>query len=90
MSDNSHLRLRLKNCLQTILELKGDIDALPFGHVFMADIDNLESFLDKLANIVVSEQEVQRVELATARFLDELNPVLAQNTLHINGKNRLQ
>lgn len=90
MSDSSHLRLRLKNCLQTILELKDDIGSLPFGDSFMTEIDRLESFLDKLADIAVNEQEVQRVELATSRFLNELDPVLAQVDLAKSSKSRLQ
>ncbi len=91
MENNMHLRLRLKNCLQTILDLRDDIDSMPFGSAFTGEIGALESFLEKLADISLNEYEVRRVEFATSKFLDELELLLMQSAPHkAAGKSRLQ
>lgn len=75
---NAHeLRLRLQNCLQTILELKSDLGAVPFGASFMPELGSLEQFLAKIENVELNEAEVRRVELATDKFLDELRSLMA-------------
>lgn len=70
------LKLRLQNCLQTILELKEDLDSIPFGESFLPELGSLAVFLENLVHIQVSEEEVRRVELATGRFLSELRPLV--------------
>ena len=79
MAGDAQLRLRLKHCLQTILDFKDDLNAMPFGLSFSREFSTLEELLSKLEEITVNEQEVQRVELATMQFLKELDPLLLPN-----------
>ncbi|MDR2051078.1 MAG: hypothetical protein LBQ63_04830 [Deltaproteobacteria bacterium] len=84
IEDEARLRVRLENCLQTILELKDDLSSIPCGLFFMAEFGVLESFMEKLAAAAVSlsEHEVRRVEAATSKFLGELKPLLTKNGIH--------
>lgn len=75
-ADAHELKLRLQNCLQTILELKGDLGSVPFGASFMPELGSLEQFLSKIENVELNEREVRRVELATDKFLDELRALM--------------
>lgn len=69
---NSHLQIRLKNCLLTILELEPDIDSLPVRKDFEPDMKALKTYLTRVENMDVAEEDVQRLERATAHFLAEL------------------
>ena len=83
MDDEEVLRLRLKTCLQTILELRENLDMpdnASFSVFLAGELGSLEEFLDILPGISVSEYEVRRVELATAEFLEGLNPFLLKGT----------
>lgn len=85
------LKLRLQNCLQTILDLKGDLDSTPFGESFLPELGLLEMFLKNLVHIKVSEEEVWRVELATGHFLSELRPLMEKtNTPSTDASSVLQ
>ena len=79
MDDAETLRLRLKTCLQTILELRDNLGARGdsrFGRFLAGELGSLEEFMAILPGISVSEHEVRRVEAATAEFLAGLNPFL--------------
>lgn len=69
---NSHLQIRLKNCLLTILELEPDLDSLPVRGNFEADMKTLKSHLARVEGMDLAEEDVQRLERATALFLAEL------------------
>ena len=64
----SNLQIRLKNCLQTILELEPAIGANEEGHIFFREFHTLKAFLDRV-------DDVARLESATANFLAELRHV---------------
>ncbi|THB63105.1 MAG: hypothetical protein D6E12_17720 [Desulfovibrio sp.] len=74
-SDN--LQLRLKNCLQTILELEPDLERLELGHVLLKEYEQLKTFIEKVGTVRLEEDDVQRIEKATATFLDELKAPLS-------------
>ena len=69
---NSHLQIRLKNCLQTILDLEPDMDTLPARADFRPDMDTLKTYLARVEDMDLVEEDVQRLERATAHFLAEL------------------
>ena len=75
--DALHLQLRLKNCLQTILELEPALERLEMGHMLLQDYATLRTFIDKLAEVALQEDDVRRIELATSNFLQELKAPLA-------------
>jgi hypothetical protein len=66
------LQVRLRNCLLTILELEPDLKRLEIGQELLAEYSLLRSFVDKLDEVMLEEEDVCRIERATATFLDEL------------------
>ncbi len=72
MPVHEHLQLRLKNCIQTVLELEPDMEKLALCDAFKEDMHFLKGCLNDIDRMSLSEQEVQRLEKATARFLREL------------------
>lgn len=74
----NHL-VRITNCLQTILELEPQIENLELGDALLDEFNVLKSFLGKIDAVDVAEEDVERIERATANFLRELEGALAEN-----------
>lgn len=72
-----HLMFRITNCLQTILELEPQLERLELGKDLLKEFEQLKSFLSKVNHIDLHEDDVARIESATASFLDELKGPLA-------------
>ena len=68
----STLQLRLKNCIQTILELEPDMKTGVWGRYFDAELSSLKDYLAQVDQMPLAEEDVQRLEKATATFLAEL------------------
>jgi hypothetical protein len=75
--NSENLMCRISNCLQTILELEPELERLELGHVLLKEFGLLKSFLTKLDSIDLEEDDVVRIEHATANFLDELRVPLS-------------
>lgn len=86
---NLSLQLRLKNCLQTILDLESDLERLELGHVLLKEYTMLRSFADRVKTIPLREDDVARIERATECFLEELKLPLSFATETIASKQRL-
>jgi hypothetical protein len=76
-SEGDGLQQRLRNCLQTILELEPDLERLEMGEMLMKEFQVLKSFIQRLGQVDVVEDDVARIESATANFLDELRTPLS-------------
>ena len=63
---------RLKNCLLTILELEPELERLQLPDAFRNELTMLKQHLEKIESIEFYEEDLQRLEKATAKFLDEL------------------
>jgi len=63
---------RLKNCLLTILELEPDLERLQLPDTFRNELAQLKQHLEKIEQIEFYEEDLQRLETATAKFLEEL------------------
>ncbi|GAB7022664.1 hypothetical protein [Salidesulfovibrio brasiliensis] len=74
----NHL-VRITNCLQTILDLEPQIEGLELGDALLDEFNVLKSFLGKIDVVDVAEEDVERIERATANFLHELEGALAEN-----------
>ena len=85
----NELRVRLQNCLQTILDLRGELDAMPLGASFMPEIGSLENFLARLGQVRLDEAEVLRIEQATGKFLSELKMLMEHDRNRQPGKGGL-
>jgi len=63
---------RLKNCLLTILELEPDLACLHLSDAFHNELTLLRQHFEKIDYIEFYEEDLQRLETATAKFLEEL------------------
>lgn len=68
----SRLQIRLKNCIQTILELEPDMRASGAGRSFDEDFASLKTFLSRIDSMNLAEEDVQRLEGVTDTLLTEL------------------
>lgn len=73
-----YLQLRLKTCLQTILELEPDLSMLSIQEKFHEELRLIREYLDRLEHIRLSEEEIVRLEHATETFLGELRLPLSR------------
>ena len=90
MSDDVSLDSRLRNCLDTILELEGPLLHTQMGGLLMREFQSLKEVMENLSSVEVCEADVERIEAATDRFLGELKDVLAEVAEGANHKRVLQ
>ncbi|QJT08224.1 hypothetical protein [Oceanidesulfovibrio marinus] len=74
--NDTTLHERLKNCIQTILELEPDVERLELGHILRDEYSTLRDFLERVDSVHLEEGEVRRIEEATSSFLEELESPL--------------
>jgi len=74
---NSHMA-RISNCLETILELEPELEKIELGKSLLEEFDVLKDFLQRIDSVTLNEEDVERVETATANFLEELRAPLAK------------
>jgi chromosome segregation ATPase len=78
MDERVVLQSRLRNCLQTILEFESDLEFLREGETLQQDFSHLRGLLERLDDeLAPTENEVRRVEKATAALLRELEQPLS-------------
>lgn len=75
---SQNLMYRITNCLQTILDLEPELKRLELGHMLLKEFGILKAFLLKVDKFDLEEADVQRIENATASFLDELRAPLEE------------
>jgi hypothetical protein len=63
---------RLRNCLLTILELEPELERLQLPDGFRNELALLKQHLEKIEYMEFYEEDLQRLEMATAKFLEEL------------------
>lgn len=76
-ASSSHMA-RISNCLQTILELEPELEKIELGKSLLEEFTVLKDFLQKIDTVDLSEDDVERVEIATSNFLEELRVPLAK------------
>jgi ABC-type transporter Mla MlaB component len=85
--DDSELQLRLLSCLETILELEGELERLEQGRSLLGEFSQLKSFVEKIDQVRVDEYDVKRIEQATANFLLEIKGILGMPSTDVrHGK----
>ena len=92
MSYQNILNSRLQSCLETILELEGCLDGKSSsGKVVGNEFAVLREAFERLSAASVNEQDVTQIEVATARFLSDIQQTLADaQTGQWAGKRSLQ
>lgn len=81
---------RISNCLETILELEPELEKIEFGKSLLEEFGVLKDFLRRIDTVVLSDEDVDRVETATANFLEELRGPLSLSRSGRAGATRLQ
>ena len=92
MRGDLSLHSRLRNCLQTILDLKEEMEGFSFGLVFFDEISMIREFLDQIDDMDLCEDDVRRIEGATELLLRELNGLFGKTAglSPRRGSSRLQ
>ncbi len=83
------LASRLKNCLQTILELESSLQKTSIGTVLAKEFSTLKNVATNFDSILVEEEDVFRIEQATMRFLHELQDSADEFSTKENQPERL-
>ena len=73
MESRQTLQARLLNCLLTIVELEPLIRMLPFDSDLRSEFSFIKSIVNQVNEFDLSEDDVLRIEKATANFLDEIS-----------------
>lgn len=79
------LDIRLRNCLQTILELEEVLITSDFGTTLGEEFTVLKDVAGRLEYSFVEEKDVQKIENATERFLKEIQQNLAMNQMSLSS-----
>ena len=68
----SILQIRLRNCIQTILDLEPTLREGIRGCLFDVELTALRKFLGEVDRMPLEEEDVRRMENATAMFLSDI------------------
>ena len=90
MTTVPQLHIRLRSCLQTILELESELKDLQVAEPLLAEFTVLKDIYNRLESLLVQEEDVKRIEDATSHFLDELKGTVKQNATVRPGQRFLQ
>ena len=77
MENKQVLQSRVLNCLLTIVELEPLINKLPFDFDLKVELKFIKSIVKQVNEFDLSEDDVLRIEKATANFLDEIRAPLS-------------
>jgi hypothetical protein len=72
MTDAPRLQIWLRSCLQAILELEPELKMLNLAEPLLAEFAVLKDIYERVETIFFKEDDVKRIENATAHFLEEL------------------
>lgn len=72
-----HRRIRLTSCVETILRIQESLDESRVDPVLLRKFRQLEKSLKSIELGLVSDVDIERVEEATNRLLDELGFILS-------------
>ena len=89
VSSDLTLASRLKNCLVTILELEGLLADSHLGTVLEEEFSTLKVMVAQLEEMRIAEDDVDRIERATMRFLSELQGTVHEESLAAQSHERL-
>lgn len=89
-SDVPRLQLRLRSCLQAILELEPELKNIKTAEPLLTELSVLKEIYGRLETLLIQEADVQRIEEATANFFEELKGSVKQESLPRSGQRFLQ
>ncbi|CAK7013746.1 MAG: hypothetical protein DELT_02169 [Desulfovibrio sp.] len=90
MTDAPRLQIRLRSCLQAILALEPELKTLNLAEPLLAEFAVLKDIYGRLETLFVQEDDVKRIENATAHFLAELKGSVKADQLARSGQRYIQ
>ena len=90
MQDDSRLHSRLRNCLQTILDLEPDLERMQIARPLLAEFEMLKNIYNRVETILIQENDVRRIENATEHFLAEMKGPMKALLARPSGQRLLQ
>lgn len=75
------LQIRLRSCLQAILDLEPELKKIESAELLLTEISVLKEIYNKIETLLVQEEDVKRIEEATANFFEELKGSIGQDGL---------
>jgi hypothetical protein len=90
MPEDPRLQSRLRSCLQTILDLEQSLGQMDATRPILAEFVMLRDICGRIETLMIHEDDVRRIEDATANFLHELQLSLKNNLPALSGGRVLQ
>lgn len=90
MNGAPQLHLRLRTCLQTILDLEPELKTIQLAEPLLAEFTVLKDIYNRLESFLVEEEDVKRIEDATSHFLAELKGSIKRESLAHSEQRFLQ
>ena len=72
MTSTPRLHLRLRSCLQAILDLEPELQNIRAAESLLTELSVLKDIYGRLETLFIQEEDVKRIEEATANFFAEL------------------
>jgi copper chaperone CopZ len=72
MTNTETLYLRLKTCVDTVLEVKASLEGIEAVHELVDSFDELQKALKTVDPDLITESEVLKVESATNQLMEQL------------------
>jgi hypothetical protein len=77
----AQIRLRLKHCLETVARVHDFLAEESVGDQLLAQFERLQQVMVSLENATVTDQEMDKIEVATNRLLEELKILFVHRDL---------
>lgn len=76
-----HLHLRLRSCLQAILDLESELKNIRSAEPLMPELSVLRDIYGRLETLLIQQEDVERIEEATVNFFEELKGSIKQKSI---------
>ena len=89
-NDVPRLHLRLRSCLQAIIDLETELKTIRSAEPLLSELAVLKDIYNRLETLFIQEEDVERIEEATANFFEELKGSIKQESFMRPGQRFLQ
>ncbi len=90
MTSAPRLQVRLRSCLQAILDLEPELQKTETADFLLTEISVLKEIYNKIETLLIQEEDVKRIEDATASFFEELKGSIRQDDIARSEQRFLQ
>lgn len=80
MDNAPRLHLRLRSCLQAIIDFEPVLQSIHAAESLLVELSVLKDIYGRLETLLIQEEDVSRIEEATASFFKELKGSIKQES----------